>query len=136
MAGKERIHNILNGKSHDRIGLYEHFWGDTRKKWTEQGHIDASEDLSQHFGFDMSTCWAFNNKAKWDFEDEIIEETEDTILKKDGNGAFLRTHKLHNATPEHVDFTVKDRGQLGRTYRSFSPTRRKAHQFRPLPQCS
>jgi uroporphyrinogen decarboxylase len=43
------------------------------------------------------------------FEKEIIEEDEDTILEKDGNGAFLRRHKKHDATPEHVDFSVKDR---------------------------
>ncbi|MDD5598855.1 MAG: uroporphyrinogen decarboxylase family protein, partial [Victivallaceae bacterium] len=48
-------------------------------------------------------------KAEVDFENEIIEEDEETILERDGNGAILRRHKLHNATPEHVDFLVKDR---------------------------
>jgi len=38
-----------------------------------------------------------------------VEETEDTILQRDGNGALLRRHKKHDATPEHVDFLVKDR---------------------------
>ena len=28
---------------------------------------------------------------------------------RDSNGAVLRRHKLHDATPEHVDFLVKDR---------------------------
>jgi len=31
------------------------------------------------------------------------------LLRLDGNGATLRAHKLHDSTPEHVDFTVKDR---------------------------
>jgi len=30
-------------------------------------------------------------------------------LQRDGNGALLRRHKLHDSTPEHVDFLVKDR---------------------------
>ena len=109
MNSIERISRILQRKSVDRIGLFEHFWGDTQKKWTEEGHITKGEDLASHFGFDMSNGGGFNMVADLDFEPEVIEEDEETVLKKDGNGAFLRQHKLHNATPEHVDFSVKDR---------------------------
>ena len=109
MTGIERIDNILKRKPVDRIGLFEHFWGDTRKKWLDQGHISENENLATHFGFDMGTCWAFNLVADLDFVPEVLEETEETILTRDGNGAVLRRHKLHNATPEHVDFAVKER---------------------------
>jgi len=109
MTGIERISNILQLKPVDRIGLFEHFWGDTQKCWQEQGHIEAHEDLATHFGFDMSGSWCFNMKADINHVDEVIEEDDETILIKDGNGAFLRQHKLHNTTPEHVDFTVQDR---------------------------
>lgn len=109
MNGKERITRILNHEPVDRIGLFEHMWGDTEKDWRAQGHLKDDEIVDDHFGFDMQIFWTFNMKADLDFVDEVIEETEETILKKDGNGAYLRTHKLHNATPEHVDFTVKDR---------------------------
>lgn len=109
MTGIERISNILKREPVDRIGLYEHFWGDTQKQWREDGHIKDGETLEEHFGFDMSQCGCFNMMADINFTPEVIEEDEETILKKDANGAYLRTHKLHNATPEHVDFTVKDR---------------------------
>jgi uroporphyrinogen decarboxylase len=109
MTGVERISRILKRQPVDRIGLFEHFWGDTLQKWQAGGHIDSGEDLAGHFGFDMSTCWAFNMVARMDFEPEVIEETDETILTRDGNGALLRRHKLHNATPEHVDFAVTDR---------------------------
>ncbi len=109
MNGKERITRILNHDPVDRIGLFEHMWGDTEKDWRAQGHLKDHEIVDDHFNFDMQIFWTFNMKAYLDFVDEIIEETDETILKKDGNGAYLRTHKLHNATPEHVDFTVKDR---------------------------
>lgn len=109
LTGIERIGNILRHKPVDRIGLFEHFWGDTLKKWRNSGHINETDDLATHFGFDMATCWAFNLMADLDFVPQIIEETEETILTRDGNGALLRRHKLHNATPEHVDFAVKDR---------------------------
>lgn len=47
--------------------------------------------------------------AKLDFEPVVIEETDETVLVRDGNGALLRRHKLHDSTPEHVDFLVQDR---------------------------
>jgi len=39
----------------------------------------------------------------------VLEETDETILTRDGNGAMLRRHKLHDATPEHVGFAVTER---------------------------
>ena len=119
MTGVERISRILKHQPVDRIGLFEHFWGDTLQKWQTGGHIDAKDDLASHFGFDMSTCWAFNMVARLDVEPEVIEETEETVLTRDGNGALLRRHKLHNATPEHVDFAVTDRGSWEELVRPF-----------------
>jgi uroporphyrinogen decarboxylase len=109
MTGIERISNILKRQPVDRIGLFEHFWGDTYKKWVEDGAIHENENLTEHFGFDMDLCWPFNMVADLDFIPEVIEETEETILMRDGNGALLRRSKLHDATPEHVDFLVKER---------------------------
>ena len=57
----------------------------------------------------MNNAWSFNLIADMNFEPVILEETEETILHLDGNGAKLRHHKLHASTPEHVDFTVKER---------------------------
>ncbi len=108
MTGKERIQRLLAHQPVDRIGLFEHFWGDTLQKWQGEGHISKDEDLATHFGFDLARHWAFNCVARLDVEPEVLEETEETILTRDGNGAVLRRHKLHNATPEHVDFAVKD----------------------------
>ncbi len=105
----ERISRILKRQPVDRIGVFEHFWGDTLRMWSEQGHMEPGESPENHFGFDLQICWPFNSVAKLDFEPQVIEETEDTILLRDGNGAVLRRHKKHDATPEHVDFLVQDR---------------------------
>ncbi|HHE73406.1 MAG TPA: hypothetical protein ENL34_14125 [Chloroflexi bacterium] len=109
MTGRERIARILRRQPVDRIGLFEHFWSDTQRVWTEQGHIQPGENMADHFGFDMELAWPFNLVADLDFEPEVLEETEETIVTRDGNGAVLRKHKLHDATPEHIDFLVKDR---------------------------
>ncbi len=109
MNGYERITNILQHKPVDRIGIFEHFWSDTHKSWSEQGHIGENENLNDHFGFDMEMNWSFNMTADINFENVIVEETDETVLIRDGNGALLRRHKLHDSTPEHVDFLVKTR---------------------------
>jgi len=109
MNSIERITRILKRQPVDRIGLFEHFWGDTQKKWTAEGHIAPAESLEDHFGFDMQLFWPTNLVANLDFVPEILEETEDTILTRDGNGAVLRRHKRHDSTPEHVDFLVQER---------------------------
>ncbi len=109
LTGIERISNILKHQPVDRIGLYEHFWSDTQKTWTEQGHIKEGEDLADHFGFDLRLSWPFSMVADLDYEPQVLEETEETKLVRNGNYATMRVHKLHDATPEHVDFLVRDR---------------------------
>ncbi|MBN2449931.1 MAG: hypothetical protein JXR77_06060 [Lentisphaeria bacterium] len=109
LTGVERTDNILHRRPVDRIGLYEHFWGDTLQKWRGEGKIQAGQDLATHFGFDMTTCWCFNMVADLDFQPVVIEEDEETRLTRNGNFATLRHHKLHASTPEHVAFDVTER---------------------------
>jgi uroporphyrinogen decarboxylase len=109
MTGKERIANILKRKPVDRIGIFEHFWNDTYTTWSQQGYIQPGDSYEDHFGFDMQIFWPLNLVADLDFVPEIVEETEETYVQRDGNGALFRRHKLHDTTPEHIDFLVKDR---------------------------
>jgi uroporphyrinogen decarboxylase len=109
LTGRERIGNILKRQPVDRIGVFEHFWDDTRGIWEENGWIQPGENFEDHFGFDLQLCWPFNLVADLDFVPEIVEETDETVLRRDGNGALLRWHKLHASTPENVDYHVKDR---------------------------
>ena len=105
----ERITNILHRKPVDRIGLFEHFWSDTHSAWTQRGNIAPNENFTEHFGFDLELCWPFTMVADLDFKEELLEETNETRLTRNGNYAVLRSHKLHDSTPEHVDFLVKER---------------------------
>jgi uroporphyrinogen decarboxylase len=109
LTGYERIRNILKRQPVDRIAVFEHFWNDTHENWQRQGYIRPDESFENHFGFDLQLFWPFNLVADLDFNPVIVEETDETILTRDGNGALLRRHKLHDATPEHVDFLVKER---------------------------
>ena len=128
MTGKERITRILNHQKPDRIGLFEHLWGDTHKLWTKQGHIKEGMSLDDHFGFDFLLSWVFNTCANLDFKPVVLEETEETILTKDGSGASLRRHKLHDSTPEHVAFDVTDFDAYKRLIRPFILDRSQDHR--------
>ena len=109
LTSKERITRMLKRQPADRIGLFEHFWPDTMTHYTQQGHIPEGQSPEEHFDLDLLNCWALNTVADLDFENEIVEETDETVLIRDGNGALLRRHKLHDSTPEHVDYAVKNR---------------------------
>ncbi len=126
MTGRERMGNILRRKPVDRIGLFEHFWGDTLSEWVSAGHIAEGESLEDHFGFDMQMMWAMDMVADLDFEPVTVEEDDENVLTRDGNGALLRRSKTHDATPEHVDFEVKDRwGWEERIKPLLTPDRRR-----------
>lgn len=108
MNGAERMSRVLKREKADRIGFYEHFWNDTQNAWAEQGMIRPGELMADHFSFDLEQCRPFNMTADINKVPEIIAETEDTILQRDGNGALLKRHKIHDSTPEHVDYLVHD----------------------------
>lgn len=103
MTGQERIARILKRKPVDRIGLYEHFWSDTIKKW------DIGDGIEEKVGFDMLEGWPFTCVADLDYKPVVVAEDEDTITMKDGNYATLRKHKKHDATPEHINFDIDSR---------------------------
>ncbi len=118
LASKERFQRILNHQPVDRIGLFEVFWRETARKWSEQGHFEKPEMISDHFGLDVRrtgyeitpVLWTILNlTADLDAGEQIIEETETTKLVRNGNGAILRWVKDRASAPEHVDFLVKDR---------------------------
>jgi len=109
MTSYERFSNALARKPVDMLPVCISPWGATVERWKREGHIAEGEDVAEHFGQDLRTAGGLNSCANLDFQPVVIEETEETILTLDGNGAKLRRHKLHDSTPEHVDFTVKDR---------------------------
>jgi uroporphyrinogen decarboxylase len=109
MTSRERFMNALMRKPVDHIPCAEEPWAATIQRYVREGHLKEGEDIVQHFDFDFRSAGWVNSTADLDFKPVTLEETEETILQLDGNGAKLRRHKLHDSTPEHVDFTVKDR---------------------------
>ena len=109
MTSRERIDRILKRQPADRVGVHESFWGDTKAKWVAEGHVRQEEALEDHFGLDLRKAGGHTVAAWMDYKEEIIEETDETKLVRNANGAVLRWWKNKSGTPEHVDFLVKDR---------------------------
>jgi uroporphyrinogen decarboxylase len=103
------MQRTLDHKALDEIAFQVDLWPETIEKYTREGHLKKDEDCALHFGQDIFSAGWLTSTANLDFVPKVIEETQDTVTKLDGNGAILRTHKKHSSTPEHVDFTVKDR---------------------------
>lgn len=108
MTSRERIGHLIRRQPADRIGVHESFWGDTQKAWAALGHVKEDESLADHFGLEIRGAGWPNLVADLDAGQEIIEETEETKLVRNGNGAVLRWWKHKSGTPEHVDFLVHD----------------------------
>lgn len=119
MTGYERMFNTLHRKPVDQIPVAVSPWADTCKRWIQEGHLKPDEDVIVHFGQDWRGGGWLDSTANLDFQPVTLEETEETILQLDGNGAKLRRHKLHDSTPEHVDFAVKDRATWNEHVRPF-----------------
>lgn len=125
----ERMTRTLALEPVDHVPVAVSPWGDTVKRWRKEGHIGEEEDVGEHFGQDLRQGGWLNSVVNLDFKEEVIEETEETILKLDGNGAKLRRHKLHDSTPEHVGFTVTDR----KTWEEFARPRLIEFDRRRIP---
>ena len=110
MDSKERVSRILKRQPVDRIAVAESFWDDTARVWQEQGFLETDETPHDHFNHDIRIAWPFNMQADIKTGVQTVEETAETRLVRDGNGALLRYWKNKSGTPEHVDFMVKDRG--------------------------
>ena len=109
MTHKERFLAALNRQPVDLLPCGDGLWGETTGKYVAAGKLQEGEDHVEHFDMSWRGGGWLNSTADLDFKDQVIEETEETILKLDGNGAQLRYWKQRSGTPEHVDFTVKDR---------------------------
>lgn len=108
----EAVRATLTGGTADFVPAFEMYWADTKKKWISQGLPPGDEgkgiDPLDHFSLDMG---GYGNYLNWQAKPggEIIDETEEWIVRRNGNGGALKSWKSRNGTPEHVDFHMTTR---------------------------
>jgi uroporphyrinogen decarboxylase len=107
MISREIIHELIAKKQcPERMGLFEHYWGDTQPWWEEHEGLAKGIDLVEHFNYDIRIIdgsW-FNTSAF--LEGAVLEETEETKVHVNGWGAKFRDWKHKSGTPEHLGFEM------------------------------
>lgn len=118
LTSRERIARILRRQPVDRVGLFEVFWAETAEKWAAEKHFATPAAVEDHFDLDLRRTngsitppdrTLLDLSARPGTTEQTVEETDETRLVRDANGALLRRLKHASGAPEHVDFLVKDR---------------------------
>jgi uroporphyrinogen decarboxylase len=109
MTHKERVLAALHNEPSDLLPCQDSMWPETRKRYETEGKLLSGQDECRHFDMSWRAGGWLNSVGDLDFKDQVLEETDETVLKLNGNGAKLRWWKNKAGTPEHVDFSVKER---------------------------
>ena len=109
LTPRQRMARALRRQPVDRIPVAESFWETTKPAWVESGSLQADTSLNDYFQYESRGAGWPTLGADLDRQSTIVEETEETKLVRNGNGAYLRYWKNKAGTPEHVDFEVTDR---------------------------
>jgi len=73
MTNRERVFNTLHHKPVDRIPTQVSPWGETIKRWVNEGHYKVGWDAGEHFGNAIRSAGWFNLVADLDFKPVVIE---------------------------------------------------------------
>ena len=123
-SSSELVKGLLRadgGASPERVGLHDGIWGDTLRKWVDEGYPTNDEgkpvDPVDHFGFDMAGVGGWFDCLPLKGVSEVLEETDEWKVTRNGAGAALKYWKHKSGTPEHVDFRMTSREVWERDYR-------------------
>ena len=91
MDSRELINNLLTNRGpFDRVGLYEHFWGELTGLWG----VKALHELTLEF--DMMGCGGWFNNDAIEGASEIVAESDEWIVKRNGNARLGQfSHRPH-----------------------------------------
>jgi uroporphyrinogen decarboxylase len=107
MNSKERVSLLLQKQIPDRMGLFDHFWGETLREenWIAQGYPKGVSP-EEYFDFDIAFCGGWFDSSIVPGRSEIVEDSLEWKILRDGRGALLKYWKNRSGTPEHIGFEV------------------------------
>lgn len=103
MTSHERVATLLRHELPDRIGLFDHYWGETLPRWLQEGYPDGVA-VEEYFGYDLQFAGGWIDTTPFRGVSELVAETDEWTLTKNGAGATFKYWKHKSGTPEHVDF--------------------------------
>jgi uroporphyrinogen decarboxylase len=101
----------------ERMGLFEWFWQDTQAEWERQG-LPPGADLVERFGHDVREIKGSMFRVTGrPVDDMVVDEDEETVVKRNGWGALHREWKAKPGVPEHIGFEMTSRAVWDREFR-------------------
>lgn len=120
LTSRERVARTLARRPADRVPVYDRWWFETEcdfrrhlrrpfpdgTTWADaNAWSHAHGTLWEHFGMDLAEVgWPDYRVCL--VEPEIVDESDEWVLHRDGNGAVLRWWKHKMGTPQHVEYTI------------------------------
>jgi uroporphyrinogen decarboxylase len=148
LTSRERVSRALTRRQPDRVPIYDRFWFETECDFRDRlgcpfpagttwananayGHVHGT--LWEHFDMDLLEVGWPDYRLRM-IDPEVIDESDEWVLHRDGNGAVLRWWKHKMGTPEHVDYTVVTPDAWAAVKSQLSVTRDRIRwdEFRPL----
>lgn len=99
------------------MGLYEHFWDDTREEWEKQG-LPQNADFVDFFSYDIRPVPnSFFTMGPFPLTLRTIDETDETVVLLNDWGATIRKWKHKAGTPEIIAFGMDSEKTWREKYR-------------------
>ncbi|MFH1614338.1 MAG: uroporphyrinogen decarboxylase family protein [Planctomycetota bacterium] len=110
MKSWEIFRDVADFKTTEQMCYFEWgYWPDTIKRWKQEG-LGSIDKLREELGMAEVKGRGFNTHICPVFdESEIIEETENTVIRREWNGAIVEQTKGPMSFPKFLEFPVKDR---------------------------
>ncbi len=126
MTPRERFVRCMHFQTVDRVPHMEFgFWTETMARWHRQGlpeQYDSHESIERYFGC-MQTVHAPMRMATMNHrKEEIVEERENSVVKRDGLGTLFEQIRHGAGTiPHYLEFPIKDRASWAAFRDEFLP---------------
>jgi uroporphyrinogen decarboxylase len=109
MTPRERMQAALKREPTDRTPRHEHFWPETTDVWVTQG-LAPGTDLADVTESDLRAVDSYDRTLR--LPEAILEEREEWVIRRDGNGATKKYWKHRSGVPEFTgEFAVQTREQ-------------------------
>ena len=106
MTSRDRMRTAIRRSQPDRIPLADGYWEETIDQWREQGHLAATDHPFDFFGLEWRLVH-FDSGLM--FETEDLEETDESVVRRNSYGTVGRFLKTRSAPAELLEFPVRSR---------------------------
>lgn len=116
LTSRERVDRAMERRDHDRVPRHDTYWGETIARWQDEGLVGGAPAALERLRSDfVNLAWYW--PQAFPAQDTVMEETEETLVTRDGHGGLTRTWKHKSGTPEHLGWDCDSREAWEERYR-------------------